>query len=433
MFEELASVDVCADEAALVQRLAALETAKAAAAAGQARVTALLDARRRAAEAAAGVPAAQRGRGLAAEIALARRTSPNQGGRHLGFARALVHEMPCTLAALQCGALTEWRATLLVRESACLSVAQRGLLDAELCGDPARLAGWGDKRIEAEAKKVAYRLNAQAFVDRAAKAAEDRTVTVRPAPDCMTYVTVLLPVAQGVGMYAALKRVADTTFDDRTRGQVMADTAFERITGQPATEPVQVAVNLVLPDTALLSADERPAHMQGYGPIPAGTARRLIKEAAEGGRASLRRLYAQPTSGALVAMESRARIFPKGLSTFIDLRDQRCRTPYCDAPIRHHDHATPYAKGGKTTLLNGLGECERCNYHKEAPGWEVNTVEVDGVHIAAFTTPTGQRHISTAPDAPSKIEILVRRPRMRIRCGRALLNPARERCRSGGT
>ena len=78
--------------------------------------------------------------------------------------------------------------------------------------------------MTAEAKEIAYRLDAQAVVDRAAKAEADRTVTIRPAPDTMAYVTALLPVAQGVGVYAALKRAADTTFDDRSRGQVMADT-----------------------------------------------------------------------------------------------------------------------------------------------------------------------------------------------------------------
>jgi hypothetical protein len=98
-------------EASLVERIAELERSKSAAAAEQARVTADLDAARRAREAAEGVPAAKRGRGLAAEIALARHDSPNRGGRHLGFARALVHEMPHTLAALESGALSEWRAT----------------------------------------------------------------------------------------------------------------------------------------------------------------------------------------------------------------------------------------------------------------------------------------------------------------------------------
>ena len=43
----------------------------------------------------------------AAEVALARRDAPARGGRHLGFARALVHEMPHTLAALEAGALAD--------------------------------------------------------------------------------------------------------------------------------------------------------------------------------------------------------------------------------------------------------------------------------------------------------------------------------------
>jgi hypothetical protein len=67
----------------------------------------------------------------------------------------------------------------------------------------------------------------------------------------MTYVTALLPVAQGVGVYAALKRAADTTFDDRSRGQVMADTLVERVTGRPAEEPEHVALNLVMSDQGL--------------------------------------------------------------------------------------------------------------------------------------------------------------------------------------
>jgi hypothetical protein len=141
---------------------------------------------------------------VAGEVALARRDSPARGGRHLGFAKALVHEMPYTLAALQSGALSEWRATLIVRESACLDVEDRRTLDAELCADVSTLEGMGDARITAAAKEIACRLDAQAVVDRAAKAEADRTVTIRPAPDCMTYVTALLPVAQGVGVYAAL-------------------------------------------------------------------------------------------------------------------------------------------------------------------------------------------------------------------------------------
>ncbi|HYZ69685.1 MAG TPA: DUF222 domain-containing protein [Mycobacterium sp.] len=413
---ELAAVDPYADEAALIEQIALLERVKSAAAAGQARAAAALDDKRRADEAAAGVPKAKQGRGVASEVALARRDSPSRGGRHLGFAKALVHEMPHTLAALACGALSEWRATLIARESACLTIEDRRLLDAELCADVSKLDGLGDTRIVAEAKEIAARLDAQAVVDRAAKAAADRTVTIRPAPDCMTYVTVLLPVKQGVGVYAALKREADTTFDDRSRGQVMADTLFERVTGRPAEQPESVALHLVMSDQALWGQDNAPAVLDGYGPIPASVARDLVRDAVvdERSLATLRRLYRHLKSGSLVAMESRSRCFPKGLAGFIGNRDRTCRTPYCDAPIRHRDHATPRNRGGPTSAANGLGECERCNYAKEAPGWHVTAGDENGTHVAEFVTPTGARYRSTAPPLPGAPLITISEVEVRI-------------------
>jgi len=423
MFEGLLTVDLQSEESDLVARIAELERLKAAAAAAQARAAAALDASRRAAESAAGVPRARQGRGVASEIALARRDSPARGGRHLGFAKALVNEMPHTLAALERGQLSEWRATLIVRESACLDVEDRRALDAELCGDPAGLDGMGDARVAASAKSIAYRLDPQAVVDRAAKAETERTVTIRPAPDTMAYLTALLPVAQGVSVYAALRREADTTFDGRSRGQVMADTLVERATGRSAVVPTPIAVNLVISDETLLGGGTEPGDICGYGPIPAAVARGLISGAVADthSRATLRRIYTQPSSGALVAMESRARLFPRGLAAFIGLRDQRCRTPYCDAPIRHLDHAEPHAHGGRTDVANGVGSCERCNYVKEAAGWKVSTnTDETGRHTAEFTTPTGKHYRSVAPPRAPAVAI----SELEVRIGIALTRHA---------
>lgn len=123
-------------------------------------------------------------------------------------------------------------------------------------------------------------------------------------------------------------------------------------------------------------------------------------------RATLRRLYAHPRSGALVALESRARLFPRGLAAFIELRDQRCRTPYCDAPIRHRDHAQPWSEGGPTAAANGLGLCEQCNYTKESAGWQVTTgIDETHTHIASFATPTGRTYRSAAPPRAPTITI----------------------------
>ena len=416
---EFAAVDPLADEAALVEQIDFLERLKSAAAAGQARASAALDDKRRAVEAAAGVPKAKRGRGLASEIGLARRDSPDRGARQLNMAKTLVHDMPHTLAALECGALSEYRAGLIAAEAADLSRADRRILDAELCSEVSTLEGMGNGRITAEAKAIAHRLDDRAASERAAKAAKDRRVTIRPAPNAMSYLTVLLPAAQGAAVFAELNETAGAAVaagDNRSRGAVMADTVVERVTGRPVWVPEPVAVNLVISDETLFGGDNSPAVLEGFGPIPAGVARNLVADALsdEQSRATLRRLYKHPKTGALVGMESRSRRFPKSLAKFIRLRDQRCRTPYCDAPVRHLDHAQPRNRGGPTSARNGRGACERCNYVKESPGWQVITGEVNGVHTTEFVTPTGARYRSTAPPAPGRPVIDISEVEMRI-------------------
>jgi hypothetical protein len=416
---EFAAVDPHADEAALVEQIDFLERLKSAAAAGQVRASAALDDKRRAVEAAAGVPKAKQGRGLASEIGLARRDSPDRGARQLNMAKTLVHDMPHTLAALECGALSEYRAGLIAAEAADLSRADRRILDAELCSEVSTLEGMGNGRISAEAKAIAHRLDDRAASERAAKAAKDRRVTIRPAPNALSYLTVLLPAAQGAAVFEELNRAAGAAVaagDNRSRGAVMADTLAERVIGRPAWVAEPVAVNLVISDETLFGGDNSPAVLEGFGPIPAGVARNLVADALtdEQSKATLRRLYKHPKTGSLVGMESRSRRFPKSLAKFIRLRDQRCRTPYCDAPIRHLDHAQPRNRGGPTSARNGRGACERCNYVKESPGWHVTTGEVNGVHTTEFVTPTGARYRSTAPPAPGRLVIDISEVEMRI-------------------
>ncbi len=82
------------DGAELIDLVAALEELKSAIAGAQARAAVAFDVVQRRAQAAGGVPASEQGRGVAAQLALARRESPARGSRLLGLARALVLEMP---------------------------------------------------------------------------------------------------------------------------------------------------------------------------------------------------------------------------------------------------------------------------------------------------------------------------------------------------
>ncbi|WP_230119000.1 HNH endonuclease signature motif containing protein [Arthrobacter sp. Bi83] len=423
----LAAVRPRADSAGLIDQLRGLEDLKSAAAALQARMTVAFDLQQRRAQARAGVPAAELGKGVAAQIALARRESPARGGRLLGLAKALATEMPHTLAALEAGQLNEWRATLLVKETACLSAVDRCAVDEELAADAGTLSGAGDRAIIAAARAVAYRRDPRSVTERAGHAAAERHVSLRPAPDTMALLTALLPVTAGVAVHAALTRHADSlrsAGDPRSRGQITADGLVERITGTPGGI-TGIEIQLIMTDRTLFQGDSEPARLPGYGVVPAGWARSAVTPARAGvsgngdagaafaepapGNAAvnvwLRRLYTAPGSGELVAMDSRARLFPAGLRRFLQARDETCRTPYCDAPIRRHDHIIPWHRGGTTTHGNGAGLCEACNHTKETPGWTakprsgpVGTGRLR--HTLEIRTPTGHTYHSTAPPPP---------------------------------
>ncbi|MCC3266723.1 HNH endonuclease [Arthrobacter gengyunqii] len=451
----------------LIDHIRALEELKGSICAAQARAAAVFDESSRRSQARAGVKADQLGRGIAAQIALARRESPNKGARLLGLARILSTEMPHTLRALSRGIISEWRATILVRETACLTLADRQKVDELIAGDQERLAQLGDRKLIAAIRTVSYGLDPLSVVNRAAKAASERFVSCRPAPDTMAYVTALLPVAQGVGVMAALMRTADRTRaagDPRSKGQVMADTFVELLTGQARAEDLRVEVQLIMTDRTLLhgvlppvvSGDSdtgggdtgnpdnsprtacggaagssesfvpdgaEPAVLAGYGIVPAQWARDLIRR--DGSSAApqqlrphrrqprtevwLRRLYTAPDTGRLTAMDSRARMVPDGLARLIAARDQVCRTPWCGAPLRHYDHIKPFREGGPTSADNIQGLCEACNQAKEAPGWTTRCEGVPaaladndgtGRHSVTITTPTGHIYRSTAPLLP---------------------------------
>jgi hypothetical protein len=347
-------------------------------------------------------------RSIGSQIALARRDSPTRGSRHLGFAEALTTDLPGTLEALARGETSEWRATLIVRETAILSRADRRAVDAELAP---RLAGLGDGPTAREARRIGMRLDADAARRRAAQAARDRRVTIRPAPDSMAILSAIVPVADGVAAYAALARAVDlcpVDGDGRGRSQLMADTLVDRLLGRTRTgsdggaASASVEVQLIMTDRALLDGDPEPAELFGHGPIPAGLARDLIAHAIETApagrptRAFVRRLFTDP-AGHLVAAESRRRTFPPGMARFIRARDGVCRTPWCGAPIRHLDHVIAAEHGGATRLANGQGLCEHCNYTKQTTGWR-SRPQPDGT--ITTTTPTGHTYESRPPPLP---------------------------------
>ncbi|WP_256839879.1 HNH endonuclease [Ornithinimicrobium faecis] len=412
--EHVSPADLC-------EIITALELAKNAAAAAQARATVAAGDAMRDQAINDGAAPERADKGIPQQLGLARRESPAAGSRHLGFARAVVREMPHTHAAMTEGLVAEWTAMQLVRETACLSREHRAIVDARLAD---RFRADSPKKLVAAASALAYELDPYAFVNRGRKAKEDRRVGIRPAPEVMANVTGFLPVAQGVACYKALDesaRALKSAGDERTLDQLRADLFIERLTGMSAADNVNIEVGVVMTDTALLGLDETAARLEHLGPLPAGLARDLLRGSDDDLGATehslheatvwLRRLYADPVTGVLTDQDSRRRLFTGALRRFLVARDQVCRTPWCDAPVRHVDHVLPFARGGETTEDNGDGLCEACNYDKEAPGWRHEVIDTgDGAHVVRVTTPTGHIYDSHAPPVLPTLGLRLARP-----------------------
>ncbi|WP_269937074.1 HNH endonuclease [Arthrobacter sp. HY1533] len=433
--------------ATLIDVIDKLETAKNAMAAAQAHAQTLFVASQRLSQAQVGVPKERIGKGIAHQVALARHESPHRGRQLCELAEVLVRELPCSMDAFSRGSLNEFRARIVATETVFLSFEDRARVDRCISGDVGAVELMGTRELRAAARKAAYQLDPEAFVKRGQKAVGDRYVSLRPAADGMTFLTALIPLKQGVRILNTLTKVAQSARaagDERSKGQVMADALMHRLIqhaacddgagtisdhrGAPAPgadgagggwpgavrepwctavrEP-EIALELVMTDRSLFGSDNEPAVLVGYEPIPAPTARDMILQpdtAADGfsPRVWLKRLFTHPDSNALLAMDSRARVFPEGMKEFIRLRDQRCQTLYCDAPIREFDHIKSYAAGGPTTTENGQGLCTDCNQAKEAPGWQFQrgTGPAGEGWATETTTPTGRRYVSVAPPLP---------------------------------
>jgi hypothetical protein len=330
----------------------------------------------------------------------------------VGLARALVHEMPHTMAALTDGVIGERHAVAMVQATACLSVEDRAEVDRRLASVLGMLGVQGLTRA---AGRVAAELDAASVVRRREAAVCSRRVTTRPAPDGMAYLTVLGPLKDIVGAYASLQTRAKTVVggacadeepEGRGVGAVMADTALRLLSGRAVgqTQPVDVA--LVITDMALFGVGDptrsvnEPARIPGHGPVPAPVARSWLRD----GPATvwLRRLFTTPDGRDLVAMDSTRRTFSGLMRRMLILRDDVCTTPWCEGIIAHADHTQPARDGGPTSYANGNGACARCNYVKEAPGWHVSVIHTglppdDNPRQLRWTTPTGHTYHSHPP------------------------------------
>lgn len=305
-------------------------------------------------------------RKIVAEVAVACRVSPFQGRRRLHAARDLHLGLDHVRGLFAAGELAEDAVLKIAAATAHLDPAERSAVDERLVGKA--IERLGVRRVHDLTTRLAMEIAPDKAEFRARAARVGRHVRVRLAADGMADLVAHLPAEQAAACFGALHRAVNdhyVTADSvtRTRSQILADTLVERLTGQTTAGDVNVEVQIVVPVEALVDPDSGlPADVAGHGPVPAQIVREMLTTTA--GKKTFRRLVTR--DGIVVGGDSRRRVFDGTLETVIRARDgNRCTAPYCDAPIRHIDHAERWAHGGRTEFTNGRGYRAFHNYARE--------------------------------------------------------------------
>ena len=343
------------------------------------------------------IPAAQQGRGVAAQVALgAGGSRTHRGQRHLGLARVVVTELPLTWSGV--ASRTDHRVEGHAdrpRDRVPVPRGPRGRRRGLVAGDPARLERDGRSR----AGPVAARPEAVPARPRVRTVARRRQRGGRPtrhAPAGARHDDVADRAAAGEGRrrgeggagprYADCARAAG---DPRSRGAGRWPTPWSTpiLAGSRVRAPSRRSRStsrLVMTDTRPVRHQRRAClRRRTTAPSPPSSAREIVDGRLHARRArvdasALRRSRHRASSWRWTRTARLFRSSPRPVHP--SLRDRFCRTPWCDAPIWHRDHARAAASGGLTNGDNGQGLCEACNHAKQAPGWRSRPSPGAGPH-----------------------------------------------------
>ncbi|MFJ3404848.1 HNH endonuclease [Promicromonospora sp. NPDC090134] len=350
-------------------------------------------------------------------------------------------EHPTVITALVTGRIDVRKAHTLLRSAADLTVAERAEAIARyLPQAPYRTWRWLRNKLLAFAKAR------HGSAETARIAAEARNVQIDRAENDMGWLSAYLPAVDAAAVWGVVDDMAHQlryiAGEERTLGQLRADCLTGIVTGRlvPADRfaatgvpgsgsadrtsaddatpfcscggrapvvqetgvrvtPTRPVVRVTVPASTLLGLDDAPGELDGFGPVPAETARLIAQDA------TWRRLVTDPVTGVLVDYSSQAYTPGKVLRAAVEARDGTCTFIGCDTPAMtcDLDHIEPFdhewreragAAGknqpGQTNAWNLHALCRRHHLLKTHAGWGVERDPVTG--ITTWTTPAGSTH-----------------------------------------
>ncbi|MFF1882452.1 DUF222 domain-containing protein [Pseudarthrobacter sp. NPDC058196] len=355
-----------------------------------------------------------------------------------GAAGALVEQsrrvcsLPLVFEALAAGAVSWLHARIVADETEGLGPAVAAGLVAHFFDpdvpNPARGAAPGDlvpSRFRAKVRAWRERHHPESLEKRHVKGVADRRMDYAPGRDGMAWVSLYLPGDTACAIWnrsTATARGLQNPDEPRTLTQLRADVAASLLLGaglQPAVNPAVAAagagndagpgcastdigkiptpradVLVTVPVFSLLGLTEEPALLDGFGPVPASMARRLVA----GGAESFYRVLVDPRDGAPLEIGRTRYRLPETIKKWIRLRDAKCTFPGCTnhTPDNDTDHLTAWHHGGTTDAQNLAQLCPRHHRLKHRSAWTPDPATK--YEPPGWTSPTGRHYKPEQPD-----------------------------------
>ncbi|MFI2489011.1 HNH endonuclease [Promicromonospora kroppenstedtii] len=176
--------------------------------------------------------------------------------------------------------------------------------------------------------------------------------------------------------------------------------------------PTRPVVRVTVPACTLLGLDDAPGDLDGFGPVPAETARLIAADS------TWQRLLTDPVTGVLTDYSTATYKPGRVLRSAVEARDGTCTFVGCDAraatcdldhiePFDHDQEASQHAAGkaapGQTRADNLHALCRRHHLLKTHAGWGVERDPSTG--ITTWTTPAGKKHVRPPTVLDTRVDL----------------------------
>ncbi|MEV7634107.1 DUF222 domain-containing protein [Microbacterium sp. NPDC089318] len=346
---------------------------------------------------------------LVAEVAGVLTVGEGAASNLLGEAHLLTTSLPLALDALQAGEVSWQHARVLADETSGLDRVRVAALEAHFfdpeAPNPARGAVPGElvpSRFRRKVRAWRERQYPDTLEVRHALAVADRRMEYRPEPDGMARISLLLPGGTACAIWnkaTAIARGLQGPGEVRTLPQLRADAGANLLLGGTGPDlrklpSPKADVLVMVPVLSTLGVSDEPGEVDGYGPVPASVARRLVGE----GAGSVYRLLVDPRDGAPLEIGRRSYRLPESIRKWLRVRDGKCTFPGCSnhTADNENDHLTAWEHGGATGVSN-LGQvCPKHHRLKHQSRWTPTPASKD--EPPGWTSPTGRRYPAEQPD-----------------------------------